>query len=458
MEIRKKLTSQFVGLVAVILLFSLVAIYISFSQARKEEFYDRLGRKATLVAQMLIDIDEINTELLRRIEKNNPLNLANEKIVIFNYQDEKIYSTDEDDFLIITEEQIQQVRLQKEIRFKQGPYEIVGQFYTGEYDRIVIFAAATDIFGINKLQRLRTIMLIVFVLSLLFVYMAGHMFAIRALKPISTIVSQVNGIEASNLHARLDEGNKKDEIAHLAKTFNKMLSRLEIAFGIQKNFIANASHELRTPLTVITGQIEVVLMKARTKEEYRDTLQLVLDEIKNLNALSNKLLLLAQTSVDKGDLNFMPVRIDDVLWKCQKELLNRDENYSVDIVFGDGIDDESKMIVFGNEILLKTAIINLMDNSCKYSSNNNSGVSLDATNGFLTLKFTDTGIGISEKEMKMIFQPFYRSKNVLNSSGHGIGLSLVEKIISLHNGTISVESRIGKGTSFILQIPVYQQY
>ncbi len=174
------------------------------------------------------------------------------------------------------------------------------------------------------------------------------------MSPISKIVNQVNKIEASNLNERLEEGNEKDEIVHLAKTFNNMLSRLEKAFRVQKNFIANASHELRTPLTVITGQLEVVLMKARSNEEYKNTLLSALDEIKDLNLLSNKLLLLAQTSAEQNDLNFSPIRIDDILWKARREILKRNEKNSIDINFGEGIDDDSKFTVSGNEFLLKT--------------------------------------------------------------------------------------------------------
>lgn len=454
MEIRKKLTYQFSGIVAFILLFSLVAIYISFSQSRKEEFYDRLGSKAKLVAQMLIDIDEIDSELLKKIEKNNPLSLSNEKIVIFDYQNKKIFSSDDDNTLLFSEDRIQQVRQQEEVRFRQNSHEIFGQFYTGQFDRIVVFAAATDIFGMNKLKMLRIIMLIVFISSLAIVFVAGRIFAIRALAPISKIVNQVNKIELSNLNARLDKGNEKDEIAHLAQTFNKMLERLEAAFLIQKNFIANASHELRTPLTVITGQLEVVMMKARTNEDYRNTLILVLNEIKNLNLLSNKLLLLAQTSATGGELNFLPVRIDDVLWKSQKEVLNRNKNYSIEIIFEDGIDDDSKLSVSGNELLLKTAITNLMDNACKYSVNHRAEVRLNAENQTITMQFIDQGIGIPPKELELIFHPFFRSKNVMHVSGHGIGLSLVEKIVAQHKGNIQVSTEIGKGSVFTLQMPI----
>jgi signal transduction histidine kinase len=454
MEIRRKLTYQFIGMVAFILLFSLVAIYVSFSQSRKEEFYDRLGSKAKLVAQMLIDIDEIDSDLLKKIEKNNPLSLSGEKIVIFDYENKQIYSTDEDTTLIFPISFIKQVRLKTEVRFRQKEYEVIGQYYTGQSDRIVVFAAATDIFGINKLQRLRIIMLFVFIASLVIVFIAGRIFAMRALEPISNIVKQVNRIEVTNLNARLDKGNEKDEIAHLAQTFNKMLERLEVAFMIQKSFIANASHELRTPLTVITGQLEVVLMKARTNEEYKNTLILVLNEIKNLNLLSNKLLLLAQTSTKGSDVNFLPTRIDDVLWKAQKEVLTRNKNYIVEIMFGDGIDDESKLSVLGNELLLKTALTNLMDNACKYSENHYAEVRLNATDKELSIQFIDQGIGIPKEELELIFHPFFRSKNVIHVAGHGIGLSLVEKIVAQHKGSIYVSSEIGKGSVFTLQIPI----
>ncbi len=454
MEIRKKLAYQFIGIVAFILLFSLVAIYFSFSQSRKEEFYDRLGSKAKLVGQMLIDIDEIDSELLKKIEKNNPLSLPNERIVIFDYENKKIYSSDENNLLNISEDQINDVRQKEEIRFRQNNFEIFGQFYTGQFDRIVVFAAATDIFGINKLKRLRLIMIIVFILSLAIVYLAGRLFAIRALAPISNIVKQVNRIEVTNLNARLNEGNEKDELAHLAQTFNKMLERLEIAFRVQKNFIANASHELRTPLTVITGQIEVVLMKARNNEEYRNTLILVLNEIKNLNQLSNKLLLLAQTSAENDPLNFQPVRIDDVLWKAQNEVLNRNENYRIDIEFGSDITDDSKLSVSGNEILLKTALINLIDNACKYSTDHRVEVNLNSRENELIINFTDKGLGIPKDEIELIFQPFFRSKNAMSISGHGIGLSLVEKILLQHKGKIHVSSKPGKGSVFSVILPI----
>src|SRR3989339_1255592 len=226
MEIRKKLLYQFIGIVAMILFLSSLSVYISFSGGRKEEFYDRLGSKAKMVAQMLIDIDEIDAGLLRRIEKNNPVSLPNEKIIIYDYQDKIVYSTDDDQLLVIPPELVNEVRLKEEVRSKQNSYEILGQFYAGKYDRYVVFAAATDIYGLGKLKRLRVILLIVFIISLFIVFISGKIFVSRALTPISKIMSQVGAISVSNLDARISEGNGRDELAQLAQTFNKMLERI----------------------------------------------------------------------------------------------------------------------------------------------------------------------------------------------------------------------------------------
>jgi len=454
MEIRRKLLYQFIGIVALILMLSSLSVYISFSTGRKEEFYERLGSKAKMVAQMLIEIDEIDAELLKRIEKNNPVSLPNEKIIIYDYQGKIVYSTDDEHLLAISPELITEVRLKEEVRLKQGSYEILGQFYTGQYDRYVVFAAATDIYGLGKIKRLRIILLIVFVISLFIVFLSGKIFVSRALTPISNIMSQVGAIGVSNLDARISEGNGKDELAQLAQTFNKMLERLETAFKIQKNFIANASHELRTPLTVITGHLEVILMKARKNEEYRNTMISVLGNIKNLNHISNRLLQLAQASSEFSEADFSLIRIDEILWQARKDILKMHEDYQININFSESIDDEYKLKVNGNEQLIRTALSNIIDNGCKYSSDHTSEVSVNNENNHVVVNFSDKGIGISEEELKMIFQPFYRASNAIGTKGHGIGLSLAEKIIILHKGNITVKSEIMKGSTFTLSLPL----
>jgi signal transduction histidine kinase len=259
------------------------------------------------------------------------------------------------------------VRLSGFARYKVDNYEILGIYYKSKYDRFVVFAGAHDVFGFEKIRNLRFILITVFFVSLIVVFLAGMFFSERALRPILKVMTQVEKIGISNLDQRVDEGNGKDEIAKLAATLNNMLERIESAFKIQKNFIANASHELRTPLTIITGQLEVILLKDRPADEHLSVIRSVLDEIKNLNFISDRLLLLAQTSSNLIKLNLFPVRVDDLLWDTSREIMKRTPEYSIHINMNPALDDENLLTVTGSEQLLKTVFSNLIENACKYS-------------------------------------------------------------------------------------------
>ncbi|MDD4645888.1 MAG: HAMP domain-containing sensor histidine kinase [Bacteroidales bacterium] len=453
MEIRTKLGLQFTVIVAVIQMMLSMAILISFARSRVDDLYDRFELKAKSVGQVLMEDEGITAEKIKKIDQNNPLSLPNEKVVIYNHLDKIIFSNDENHDINITPEMIASVRVNNRARSRVGQHELLGRLFISGKDQMVVFVAAVDVYGIQKLAILRFILLIVFVVGLVIVYVAGRMFAGRAVQPILKVMEQVDRIEITNLHARLDEGPSKDEIARLSATFNKLLERLETSFKMQKSFIANASHELNTPLTVITGQLEVVLMKDRSNEEYQETISNVLNEIRNLNQLSKKLLLLAQASADLTSTNFALVRIDDLLWQVRSEMVSRFPEFSVVVDLDENLDDEDQLTVLGNELLLKTAITNIIENGCKYSGNHQVTVGLSKDEEGLVVHFVDKGIGIPEDELPMIFQPFYRSQAAKISGGHGIGLSLADKVITLHRGTLSVNSTVGKGSDFMICLP-----
>ncbi len=457
MEIRRRLSYQFIVIVALIMLLSFIAIYISVSTFRKETFYNRLESRALSVAQLLIDVDEINAELLKKIEKTSSSNLPEEQISIYDFRNEIIYSTDDQKLLKIDEDKLNQVRLSEYVRFKISSFEILGIYYKSKYDRFVVFAGARDVFGFEKIRNLQYILITVFFISLVIVFFAGMFFSDKALKPILKVMGQVDKIGVSNLDQRVDEGNGKDEIAQLALTFNSMLERIESAFKIQKNFIANASHEIRTPLTIITGQLEVILLNERSAEEYHAVICSVLDDIKNLNTISNRLLLLAQASSDLARLNLSPLRVDDLLWFISREIMKRIPEYSIHIEMDPSLEDENLLTVTGSESLLKTVFSNLIENACKYSPLEKS-VFIDLKPGKdqIIITFKDNGIGIPAEDINMIFQPFYRGKNSFEFNGNGIGLSLAERIVNIHSGKIEVTSLLGKGSEFILRLPLSQ--
>jgi len=453
MKIRQKLTLQFFLMASVILLLFSLAVYVASATYRRDDFYQRLESRAISTARLLIEVDEIDTDLLAKIEEDNPVSLPDEKIIIFNYKNEILYSTDTRNVIIYDEELLTRIRTSGMVRTKSGRYELMGILFPEEFNRFVVLSAARDIYGYDKLKNLRTILLLMTGIFLILFYPAGWLFAARSLSPISKVVERVEEISIASLDLRVDEGNGKDELAHLAQTFNRMLDRLETAFVVQKEFISNASHELRTPLTAITGQLEVLLMKNRPEEEYREATRAVLEDMRKLNMLLDRLLLMAHASSEGAREGFSEVRIDEILWQSREELLKHDRTYSVTIALDENISDIECMTIRGDEQLLMSAVTNIMENGCKYSPDKSVRVYLTHENKKVIVSFTDNGPGIPEEEAARIFESFYRGRLTSGVRGHGIGLSLAKKIIDGHRGEITVIPRNGEGTTIRVTFP-----
>ena len=222
---------------------------------------------------------------------------------------------------------------------------------------------------------------------------------------------------------------------------------------MQKSFVSNASHELRTPLTSITGQIEVALMKTRSDVEYQAILNSLLEDTRNLNALANGLLDMAKASSDPSGITIQPVRIDEILWEARQEMTSRKPQYTVSIHFDPSIEEETELTVKGNFQLLKSAVLNLLENGCKFSSDHAAEVYLSTSRERIAIRFSDKGMGISKEEMEKIFQPFYRAESARNIPGSGLGLPLTYLIIRLHGGELTIDSVPREGTTVTVTLP-----
>lgn len=454
MNIRTKLTLIFFGIVIVVLTAMSLSIYYFSANHRQEDFYRRLKNRAVNTAKVLVEVEEVNPTLLRRMERNNPASLPQQHIVIFNYKNDVLYSSEGTSVIKADTALLNSIRLQKEIRFSVQEHEVLGFLYAEGYERYTVVAAATDVYGHDALTNLRHVLMITFGISMIFVSILGWFFAGKVLSPISRIVNDVGQITAVNLSQRLDEGNKKDELGQLAATFNKMLERLQAAFAAQKNFIANASHEIKTPITVMKAEVEVTLLHDREKSQYTRVLQSVLDGLKGLNKLSTQLLLLAQTSAEESVGNFSALRIDDILWELKEELLKAFPEYTIEINFDLKLNDRL-LQVYGDEQLMRAAMLNLIENGCKYSDNKKVSIILSTTNeSTVSIAFINNGPGIEADALPRIFEPFYRGPAGKKVKGFGIGLSLVNRIIRIHNGSIEVDSIPFQRTIFTVVLPV----
>lgn len=452
MKIRAKFTLIFFGIVTLVLGTVSLSIYFFSANYQQQDFHRRLKNRAINVANVLLEVKEVNADLLRRLETNNPASLPNQYVIIYDSSRKVVYQSDIAQPIMPDSVFMKDVREQKEVWIREHQFEVVGFQLEEQGATFTVIAAASDVFGNDALNNLRNILIIIFMISLVLVSVLGWFYAGRVLSPINRIVSEVSTITELNLTQRVEEGNNTDELSKLAKAFNELLQRLQRVFNSQRFFIANASHELKTPITAMTGVIEVALMQERTTEYYQNLLRSNLYNLKRLNRLSSQLLLLAQTSSESPEKNFRTLRVDDIFWDVKDELQRAHPEYKIELLFDLDVDHRVFQLE-GDVQLLKVAIQNLMDNGCKYSPEHHVTIHLHSREtGVMTASFENTGL-IEREHRDKIFEPFFRGRLSRSQEGFGIGLSLVYWIVRLHRGSIQVDDTDGT-VRFILRLPL----
>lgn len=449
-KIQTKLTLRFTLVVALILAVLLSAIYFFAYSYKQNKFYERVKERALISAHIFLEKDEVSKSIFESFQQQYVQKLHEEIVQIYDEKNRHQF-VKEDKEAVYSEELIDKIRNEKEVRFKDGDRLYYGIYYKDNQGNFVITASAVDKFGDSNLDNLRLIMIGSFILGLFITYVSGNLYAKKALQPISQIIDEVKDISASNLNLRVKERNERDEIAELAVTFNRMLSRIEAAFNMQKTFVSNASHEMRTPLTAITGQIEVLLSKPRTEQEYEETLRGVLLEVNELSDLINNLLGLTQTNLDEKGLELSAIRLDELILDLRAHIDQQSLNKELIINFESLPEEEKDLLVMGNKSLLNSALLNIVENGFKFSDNKAVTLNFSAKDGKKRIEIKDKGIGISHEDQKQIFEPFFRADTARQFSGHGIGLPLSEKIIRMHGGRIYIDSELDKGTNVIVE-------
>lgn len=453
MTIRNKLTFIFTGSIAILLLAFALVVYFSFSENRENEYYSSLRHTAIIKANLLLDA-KIQPRVLQLIYKNSPDSFFQEEVAIYDTSFRLLYhDAVEVDKVKETRQMIDEIVAKKQIKFYQGEMQAVGIVYHHNDKDYVITSAANDHSGYAKLRNLKYTLIIAFFVAIILIYMSGHVFASKALKPVSDLIDEVEEITATNLDLRVKEGNGKDEIAELAVTFNAMLNRLENSFDAQKEFVSNISHELRTPITAMLTEFQVTVEKERSNEFYKDAIHHAISDTQKLVRLSNSLLDLAKANYNPTEISFREIRLDEILLDARNDAIHDHPDFKISIIFEQEIENDDFISVLGNEYLLKVAFKNLMENGCKFSGQKLSSVAITYFKDKTILRFQDQGIGISEEDMPKIFISFYRGGDKKFAGGNGIGLSLTKKIIDLHKGTINVNSQLGIGTTFTVELP-----
>ncbi len=446
MQLRRKTTLLFTTLSSVVLLFSFTFIYLLSEDYTSRDFFARLQEKADFIAQKYFEKDELSKQLYDEIMEKNSLSLPEAHEIILNVKDLK--SVTDSLHKVLPANLVEKLLTGHKVEFRYQGNQACGIYYPDNQGTFVILIFAEDKIGIQKQQHLLKLLFLIFLGSLVFIYFLGIFYAQKIFSPIGHILKNVKAINVHNLSQRLKTPEGKDELSDLSWTLNQMLDRLDHAFDLQKTFISNASHELKNPLTAIIGETEIILSKERSVDEYIQSLGKITSEAERLEVLTKNLLSLAQADFDFARLEPTPVRLDELLWETIDYFEKSRFGGRLKVHVGTLPVDPAKLTIPGNGNLLKSALINLIDNACKFSGLNPVDLTLSAEEGLVSLVISDKGIGIPTKELEDIFQPFFRATNAVGFKGSGIGLSLTKKIIDWHGGTLKVISSEGKGTRF----------
>ena len=234
----------------------------------------------------------------------------------------------------------------------------------------------------------------------------------------------------------------------------KTLRPIEKTMEEQKRFVADASHELRTPLTALKTSMEVALRdKKISLNQAKRTIKSNLDDVNELQALSDNLLKLTNYQTNGKSLVFENVDIDQVVKKACQKILPLTKKKNIDLKT-----KVKKQIIYANKESLEQMILIFLDNAVKYTPKNGRITAVMETDKKkLILKVKDTGIGIAKKDIPHIFDRFYRadqSRSKGKVAGFGLGLSLAKKIIEIHKGSVKVNSALGKGAAFTIKLPL----
>jgi len=280
----------------------------------------------------------------------------------------------------------------------------------------------------------------------------AYFLARRALAPIDRMASAARSITAARLAERLPIDNPDDELGQLATVFNATFGRLEASFEQLRRFTADASHELRTPLTAIRAVGEVGLRDRRSGQEYREIIGSMLEEAERLNRLVESLLTLARADSGAARLATEPVDLAVMVRDVADHLsvLAEDKQQTI------AIDAPQPAIVQADRLVLRQAIVNVVDNAIKYSPPRGQvRIAVSVRPSDVTVSVEDSGPGIAPEDVERIFERFSRldRSRSRDAGGTGLGLAIARSAVEAHGGRIEVEAARPAGTVFRIVLP-----
>lgn len=476
--IRTRLTTWFASAVALILAGFTVAVFLSRRSALYGELDRRIESEAELTAGILAGVARAGGTVVRSDAAGRPV-LAQELSATLEAVPDflLIIASEKDSFPLFVSvdsggltypkyEQLRNVIVSAQGRRVEGTVRLVPD---GQRLRYIVRPLGPEVaqggavlVGVRPetaelgLEQTFSTFLLILPFGVLAAYAIGSLVARRALGPVDQITNEVREItDGTGLHRRLPTSMVKDELGRLADTLNQMISRLERSFTALRRFTADASHELKTPLTVLKAGVERALTTPKMPPESLAALEEAMDEINRMTELVDALLTLARADEGLVRLHQEPVDLRALILETEEtgELLAEPAGIAVS---ADAPVDPVIVPVDGSRI--RQLVMNLLTNAVKYTpAGGRVRLWLERDDGRVRFGVSDSGIGIAPGDLPHIFDRFWRADSARTRTGErpgvGLGLAICKWIAEAHGGTIEVQSRPGRGTTFSVTLP-----
>ena len=308
----------------------------------------------------------------------------------------------------------------------------------------------------EMLEDIRATFLWTIPLALLLASVGGYFLARKSLAPVVAMSSQAGRIGAANLHERLAVQNEKDELGHLAQSFNSLLDRLNRSFEQQRRFMADASHELRTPVAILRGEAEVALSReTRSSEEYRESLAVLHHEAERLTHIVEDLFTLTRADAGQHPLQPRDLYLEELVAECVHSARTLALAKKISLQLEDAVESPIR----ADESLLRRMILNLLHNAIKYTPEGGRvTVTCRREAEEYVLSIADTGPGIPAELQPRLFERFFRADKARSRSeddggGAGLGLSISRWIAEAHHGRLELTRSDATGSVFTAWLP-----
>ncbi len=307
----------------------------------------------------------------------------------------------------------------------------------------------------EQVRRSRDILVLAFFPTLLLAGAGIYRLTLKALLPLEKMATAAEQITADQLSRRLAVENPSDELGHMARVLNGLLARLEASFEQLKRFTADASHELRTPLACLRAAGEVALEKHRSAEEYRETVESMLEEVMRLTHLVDRLLLISRADAGQIALNRTTFCWMDLAQEAVAlvGVLADERRQTIDI------SGDPSIQVHADRYVLRHAMLNLLENAVKYSPEG-FPIALRLSrcaDRMAEFSVIDQGPGVPEEDRERIFDRFFRSDpgRARDAGGDGLGLAIARWAVGANGGRLGLAAMETKGSRFFIQLPTH---